>query len=74
MADIIALSVATAIGACGGPQIPLRGGRVDATEGGPFGVPEPETDIETTLNTFSGAGFNKADAIGLTACGHTMGG
>jgi len=26
------------------------------------------------LAGFAGAGFNQADAIGLTACGHTMGG
>lgn len=74
MADLIALGVATAIGACGGPQIPLRGGRIDATEAGPSGVPQPETEIATTLSMFSGAGFNKEDSIGLTACGHTMGG
>jgi Peroxidase len=74
MADLIALGVAMAIGACGGPQIPLRGGRIDALGPGASGVPEPETDVKTTLADFSGAGFNQEDAIGLTACGHTMGG
>lgn len=74
MADLVALGVAMAIGACGGPQIPLRGGRVDATGPGPYGVPEPETDIKTTLADFSGAGFNQEDTIALTACGHTLGG
>lgn len=73
-ADLIALGAAMSIGACGGPQIPLRGGRVDATGPGPSGVPEPENDVKTTLAHFSGAGFNQKDAIGLTACGHTMGG
>lgn len=63
-----------AIGTCGGPPIPLRGGRVDATEAGPSGVCQPETDLQTTLASFSGAGFNQADTISLTACGHTMGG
>ena len=74
MADLMALGVAMAIGACGGPQIPLRGGRIDAIGPGASGVPEPETDIKTTLADFSGAGFNQEESIGLTACGHTMGG
>ena len=74
MADLIALGVAMATGVCGGPQIPLRGGRIDATGPGASGVPEPETDIKTTLTEFSGAGFDQEDAIGLTVCGHTMGG
>ena len=74
VADVIAVGAAMAIGTCGGPPIPLRGGRVDATEAGPSGVCEPETDLKTTLASFSGAGFNQADAIALTACGHTMGG
>ncbi|KAJ7101959.1 heme peroxidase [Mycena epipterygia] len=75
MADMIALSVVMSVGTCSTPNIhiPLRGGRVDATEGGAFGVPEPETDIATTLNEFSGAGFSQSEAIGLTVCGHTLG-
>lgn len=74
MADLVALGAAISVGACGGPQIPFRGGRIDALGPGPSGVPEPETDLKTTLADFSGAGFNQEDAIGLTACGHTMGG
>ena len=74
MADIIALGAAMAIGTCGGPAIPLRVGRIDATEAGVSGVCEPETDLKTTLASFSKAGFNQADTIALTACGHTMGG
>ncbi|MCJ1356571.1 MAG: hypothetical protein MMC33_006566 [Icmadophila ericetorum] len=74
MADQIALGPALAIGACGGPPIPFRGGRIDASGAGPFGVPEPQTDLKTTLGEFSGAGFSQEDAIGLTVCGHTMGG
>lgn len=74
VADLIALGTAMAIGTCGGPQIPLRGGRIDATEAGASGVCQPETDLQTTLASFSGAGFNQADTIALTACGHTMGG
>ncbi|KAJ3970788.1 heme peroxidase [Lentinula raphanica] len=75
MADMIALGVVTSIGSCSSPSIhvPLRGGRIDATEGGAFGVPAPETDIQTTLNQFAQAGFNQQDSIALTACGHTLG-
>ena len=72
VADVIALSVVTSVGACGGPRIPLRGGRIDAAGAGPFGVPEPETGINETLAEFSGAGFDKSDSIALTVCGHTM--
>lgn len=74
MADLIALGIAASVGTCGGAAIPFRGGRVDAVGPGPFGVPEPETDIKSTLADFSGAGFDQQDSIGLTACGHTMGG
>lgn len=74
MADLVALGTVAAVGACGGPKIPLREGRVDAIGPGPSGVPEPETDIKTTLREFSGAGFSQADSIALTACGHSMGG
>ncbi|KAF5366138.1 hypothetical protein D9757_010957 [Collybiopsis confluens] len=75
MADMIALSVVTSVGVCSSPNIhiPFRGGRIDASEGGTFGVPEPETDIDTTLAQFAQTGFNQKDAIGLTACGHTLG-
>ena len=62
---MIALSVVTSVGVCSSPslQIPFRGGRIDASEGGTFGVPEPETDIETTLKQFAQTGFNQQDAI-----------
>jgi len=73
MADLVALSVSMSVGNCGGPQIPVRGGRIDASEAGPFGVPAPETDLDTTLEFFANAGFNQVDSIGLTACGHTLG-
>ncbi|KAI4938897.1 uncharacterized protein J4E92_000178 [Alternaria infectoria] len=54
--------------------MPFRPGRVDATEAGKTtGVPAPETDLEETLLFFERAGFDKVDAIGLTACGHTLG-
>ena len=74
MSDLIALGTVMAVGACGGPHIEMKGGRVDATAAGPSGVPEPETDIQDTLDDFSNAGFVTDDAITLTACGHSMGG
>lgn len=73
VADLIALSVVTSLGNCGGLRVPYRAGRIDATGEGPFGVPEPETDLEETLEEFANAGFNAEDAIGLTACGHSLG-
>lgn len=65
VADIIALSVVMSVGGCSSPsiRIPLRAGRIDAVQGGEFGVPEPETGIEETLNQFEKAGFNQTDAI-----------
>lgn len=74
VADLIALGAVISIKTCGGPFVSLRGGRVDATTAGPFGVCEPETDIQSTLSKFAAAGFNQADTIALTACGHSMGG
>ena len=74
MADLIAVGAAMAMGTCGGAPVALRGGRIDATGPGRQGVPEPETDIRTTLADMARAGFNQEDAIALTVCGHTMGG
>lgn len=62
------------MGLCGGQQVSYRPGRVDALQADPTeGVPAPETDLEETLAFFERAGFDRADSIGLTACGHTMG-
>lgn len=74
VSDLIALGTVMAVGACGGPHIEMKGGRVDATAAGPTGVPEPETDLQDTLDELSNAGFNGDDIITLTACGHSMGG
>lgn len=56
-ADLIALATVVAVGACGGPRIPLRVGRVDATEGGVLGVPEPQQDLDTHKKMFAKSGF-----------------
>jgi hypothetical protein len=74
VADLVALGSAMSSNLCGGHNLPYRAGRVDATSAdSTTGVPAPETDLEETLVFFERAGFNKVDAIGLTACGHTMG-
>jgi len=56
------------VSTCGGSDtgIPLRVGRIDATEAGPSGVPEPTTDLETTLAQFTSAGFSQSETIALT--------
>jgi hypothetical protein len=46
--------------------IPLRIGRIDTTEAGPSDVPEPTTDLETTLAQFASAGFSQSETIALT--------
>ncbi|KAF4963061.1 hypothetical protein FSARC_8892 [Fusarium sarcochroum] len=74
-ADLLAMSVVVSHSACGGKtKIPFRYGRLDADEAGPFGVPEAHSSLDTTLNRFKAAGFNKEEMITLVACGHTLGG
>lgn len=74
VADLIAMGTVMSMGLCGGHKVPYRPGRVDALEADPTtGVPAPETSLEETLLFFNRAGLNRSDAIGLTACGHTMG-
>ncbi|KAI1281712.1 heme peroxidase [Xylaria sp. FL0933] len=74
MADLIALGTVMSVSLCGGRSIPYRPGRVDAVAADPnTGVPEPGTSLEDTLEQFEKNGFNQVDAIGLTACGHTLG-
>ncbi|KAH6898051.1 heme peroxidase [Thelonectria olida] len=72
--DLIALGVVTANGVCNGPKMAMRAGRIDANKAGPTGVPEPSTDLKTTLGTFQKAGFTKQDMIAMVACGHSLGG
>lgn len=73
VADMIALGTVIAVGACSGPLIPFKGGRVDATEGGALGVPEQFGTLETHLEQFARAGLNQVEMIELVACGHTIG-
>ncbi|RYP29171.1 hypothetical protein DL767_006864 [Monosporascus sp. MG133] len=74
MADLIALGTYFAVRSCGGPAIPVRGGRVDARVAGPLGnVPMPQNTAFTFENQFARMGFSKAEMIQAVACGHTLG-
>jgi catalase (peroxidase I) len=57
----------------GGPQIDFRGGRIDAPEGGPAGVPQPEESLQSHTAAFARMGFTPTEMIELVACGHTIG-
>ncbi|KAK1981397.1 WSC domain-containing protein [Colletotrichum cereale] len=72
--DLLAMSVLVAQASCRGAKMPFRAGRIDAQEAGPAGVPEPQTDLKTTQDAFTKAGFNTSDMIAMVACGHTLGG
>jgi hypothetical protein len=74
VADLIALGTYASVRSCGGPLVPVRQGRIDAAAAGPNGVPEPQNPTGTFIGQFGRMGFNQAEAIQLTACGHTLGG
>lgn len=74
ISDMIALGVYASVRGCGGPVVPMRGGRVDATAAGPAGVPQPQNGQGIFKNQFTRMGFNVTDMIQMTACGHTLGG
>ena len=74
MSDIIALGVYSGVRSCGGLPIPVRTGRIDATAAGPPGVPLPQNSLYTLEQQFIRTGFNTSAMIGVTACGHTIGG
>lgn len=74
-ADLIAAGIYAATRSCGGPVVPVRGGRKDATSAGPAGfVPQPQNAIGTFRNQFARLGLDDAGMIQLVACGHTLGG
>jgi hypothetical protein len=74
ISDMIALGVFASVRGCGGPVVPMRGGRIDATAAGPAGVPQPQNGRGVFSNQFARMGFNVTDMIKMTACGHTLGG
>ncbi|KAF8182248.1 heme peroxidase, partial [Mycena galopus ATCC 62051] len=74
MADIIAMGAVMSVVGCGGPVIPFRAGRIDATQPGPETVPEPQQDLDSHIAAFKRLGFNETEMIALLACGHALGG
>ncbi|KAI3619310.1 l-ascorbate oxidase [Moniliophthora roreri] len=74
LADTIAMGAVIGVAACGGPIVPFRAGRVDATAAGPPGVPEPQQDLASHTESFRRQGFTESEMIALVACGHTLGG
>jgi len=75
LADLLALAVYTAVRSCGGPIVPMRGGRRDAKVAGTSGfLPAPQNAISIFVAQFDRMGFNRTDMINLVACGHRLGG
>lgn len=80
MADLIALGAVMSVTACTvSPDrkplfLPFRGGRIDATEPGAFGTPEPHHSLSSHTESFRKQGFNATEMIALVACGHSLGG
>ncbi|KAH8883560.1 heme peroxidase [Thozetella sp. PMI_491] len=76
LSDLFALATVFALGACSGGNvlIPMRAGRIDATDAGPAGVPEPQQDLESHTASFARQGFTANEMIALVACGHSIGG
>ncbi|KAJ7084267.1 heme peroxidase [Mycena epipterygia] len=74
IADALALATILAIENCGGPEIAFRGGRVDAGEPNMPGVPQPQQDLQSHIDSFARQGFTPTEMISLVACGHTFGG
>ncbi|KAH7318630.1 carboxy terminal WSC domain-containing protein [Stachybotrys elegans] len=74
LSDLIALGVYTSVRSCGGPIVPIRAGRIDATRAGAVGVPQPQNSVFTFQQQFERLGFSTVEMIQVTACGHTIGG
>ncbi|OAP62883.1 hypothetical protein AYL99_02110 [Fonsecaea erecta] len=74
MSDLLALAAYASVRACGGPAIPLKAGRIDATQAGTPGVPDPKDDIDKLNTEFARMGLTPEEGIQLVACGHTLGG
>jgi hypothetical protein len=73
MADLIAAGVYASVRSCGGPVVPLRLGRKDATSAGSAGVPQPQNSVVSFRQQFDRMGFTPTEMIQLVACGHTLG-
>lgn len=57
------LSVVMGVKSCNGPAIPMRVGRIDASDPGASGVPEPQQSLEEHRAMFERMGFTKSEMI-----------
>ncbi|KAK4228208.1 putative fungistatic metabolite [Podospora fimiseda] len=75
LADLIAAGVYASVRSCGGPAVPLRMGRVDASRAvSPSGLtPQPQNSAQAFERSFDNMGFSRTEMIQLVACGHTLG-
>ena len=73
MADLVNVGLYQAVRACGGPIVPVKAGRVDATGPGPVGVPQPTDPLPNMIGEFRRMGFSQEEMVQLVACGHTLG-
>ncbi|KAJ3092904.1 hypothetical protein HK102_000880 [Quaeritorhiza haematococci] len=75
MADIINWGAIISVKVCGGPDIPFRAGRKDATTRNPPGLlPGPNVPIPELLSRFQTLGLNAREFVALTAGAHSVGG
>jgi hypothetical protein len=72
VSDLIAMGVYYSVRSCGGPAVPVRGGRIDATAAGDIGVPQPENSIYSFQQRFLGMGFDNTEMVQMTACVSTL--
>ncbi|PIN09868.1 L-ascorbate peroxidase [Handroanthus impetiginosus] len=72
-ADLIAVAGAEAVLVCGGPKIPVRLGRIDATVPDPDGkLPEESLDATAMKKCFQKKGFSAQELVALSGA-HTLG-
>ncbi|VAI74075.1 unnamed protein product [Triticum turgidum subsp. durum] len=73
-ADLIAVAGAEAVALCGGPEIPIRLGRLDSSTADPTGkLPEETLDVVALKTSFRKKGFSTQEMVVLSGA-HTIGG
>ncbi|KQJ98975.1 hypothetical protein BRADI_3g40330v3 [Brachypodium distachyon] len=73
-ADLIAVAGAEAVALCGGPEIPVRLGRLDSSIADPVGkLPEETLDAVALKTSFRNKGFSTQEMVVLSGA-HTIGG
>ncbi|WVZ92205.1 hypothetical protein U9M48_038288 [Paspalum notatum var. saurae] len=73
-ADLIAVAGAEAVALCGGPEIPVRIGRLDSRAADPAGkLPEETLDATSLKTLFGKKGFSTQEMVVLSGA-HTIGG